>query len=125
MSQANAEARTQELVVFVEVVNPTSRDLKLSRLDYSLSADSWFETDGSVALSRTVQRRSSTVVEIAVPVERAASDADRAAYRLRGKLYALAGHVERSWRVDATGEIRTKRARFGFPARLDVADADE
>ena len=66
MSQARATS--PKVLVYMEVVNPTSRDLRLSRLDYRLQADTWFESQGSVQLGRSVGPKSSTVVEIAVPV---------------------------------------------------------
>ncbi len=109
------EARN--LLVFVEVVNPSSRDLEFSRLDYQVEADSWFSDTGTVMLRRTVGAGSSAVVEIPVPVT-----ADRAAptgttVELRGKLFA----ERRSWSVRVKG-------RLGDPfasgrARIRVADA--
>jgi len=112
MSQGNS-ARSSEVVVYMEVVNPTGRDLSLSRLDYRLSADSWFESKGTVGLNRSVAARSSTVVEIAVPVaELQGSSALGVPYRLRGRLFARADRVERSWKVDASGELKTNVASF-------------
>ena len=43
-------APRQSLVVFVEVVNPTGRNLTLSRLEYRVRAQAWFETKGEVRL---------------------------------------------------------------------------
>lgn len=127
MSHARAAATSgPEVLVYMEVVNPTSRDLRLSRLDYRLEADSWFETRGSVRLGRAVGPKSSTVVEIAVPVRSAGDKADGVVYKLEGRLFARADHVERSWTVDAAGEIRTRNAqkRFRIPTTVDVADRE-
>jgi hypothetical protein len=128
MSQAQARpARAKQVLVFMEVVNPTNRDLQLSRLDYRLSADSWFSTEGTVSLARAVAPNSSAVVEIAVPVDDIASRrAPGVVYKLDGRLFAHADHVERSWSVTASGEIRDQSARFRFPAPaadVDVAEA--
>lgn len=124
MSQAQARpAKQRTVLVYMEVVNPTARDLQLSRLDYRLSADAWFSTEGTVSLARAVAPRSSAVVEIAVPVDHvAARRGDGVVYQLKGRLFAQADHVERSWSVTASGEIRDRSARFRFPASVDVAD---
>ena len=127
MSQARAATTNgPEVLVYMEVVNPTSRDLRLSRLDYRLRADSWFETRGSVRLGRAIAPNSSTVVEIAVPVRRIGKADDGVVYRLDGRLFARADHIERSWSIDAAGKIRTRsaRKRFRIPATVDVADRE-
>lgn len=127
MSQARAATTSgPEVLVYMEVVNPTSRNLRLSRLDYRLSADSWFETRGSVQLGRAVGPKSSTVVEIAVPVRRSGDRDGGVLYKLEGRLFARADHVEHSWAVDAAGEINARKARnrFRVPAAVDVADRE-
>ena len=117
MSQSRTvAAKKPEVLVFMEVVNPTSRELSLSRLDYQLSADHWFESNGSVDLARRVAARSSTVVEISVPIaELEGKSSPGVPYRLRGRLFARADHVERSWKVDAAGELQTRAATFVVP----------
>jgi LEA14-like dessication related protein len=122
MSQARTTS-APKVLVYMEVVNPTSRDLRLSRLDYRLEADAWFESQGSIQLGRAVAPKSSTIVEIAVPVRRLeGQSADAVLYKLKGRLFARADHVERSWKVDATGEIKTRTARQRFRIPVDVAD---
>lgn len=115
-------ARNKLLVVFVEVVNPTSRDLELSRLEYDLESPSWFSTQGNVRLGRAVRAGSSAVVEIPVPVKRAAMDAPRgAAYQLQGKLFARDDSRERSWKVSVKGALSKSASNR---VRLNVADAE-
>lgn len=110
------------LTLFVEVTNPTSRDLRLSRLEYQLSASSWFETEGRIALERAVAAGTSTVVEIPVPLR---SDATTGGvpYVLRGRLVALENRIERSWKVEATGALVTDEGGHvaARPARIQVA----
>jgi len=124
MSQAQ-RAKAPEVLVYMEVVNPTKRALSLSRLDYHLSADSWFESNGTVGLSRRVAAQSSTVVEISVPVsEFEGRGSPGVPYRLVGRLFARADHVERSWKVDAAGELQTRAARFRIPGRNERVATD-
>jgi hypothetical protein len=112
------------LVVFVEVVNPTSRALTLSRLEYRVRAASWFESAGQVSLSREVGAQSSTVVEIPVPVERAAKAEDGTIpYVLEGRLFAHEDRLERSWDVAVKGALGTLQpGQGGTPIRVTVVD---
>ena len=130
MSQSQGRGTTQgqpEVLVYMEVVNPTGRELQLSRLEYQLSADSWFESQGAVELVRRVAAKSATLVEIAVPVaELEGKSSSGVPYRLRGRLFAKANHVERSWPVDASGEIETRAATFvvsGSSTRIGSRDS--
>jgi hypothetical protein len=96
------------LTVFVEVVNPTNRDLALSRLEYDLQAKDVFADKGNVALTRRVGAGSTAIVEIPVPVDGAvAGHLHGVPYRLVGRLYAHADHVERFWSVAVKGELET------------------
>ncbi len=97
----------QSVILFLEVVNPTPRDLRLSRIEYQLDAESWFASRGAVKLSRAVGADSVAVVEIPIPVD-ASAHAERARkvpYRFEGRLYTLEERVERSWRVKVNGTI--------------------
>jgi len=127
MSQAQSTSRSApQVLVFMEVVNPTSRDLSLSRLDYRLSADAWFESNGTVGLSRRVAAKSSTVVEIAVPIsELQGKSAVGVPYRLKGRLFARADRVERSWSVDAEGNLETRAASFRIRGTGDRVGASD
>jgi len=111
------------LVVFVEVVNDTSRDLRLSRLSYRMAADSWFTADGVAPLTRMLTAGTTAVVEVPVPfVGRSAAGA--VPYRLDGTLVALDERLERSYAVSASGTIEASAiAVHGTPprARLRIA----
>jgi LEA14-like dessication related protein len=113
---------TQQITVFVEVVNPTSRELTLSRLEYRVRASSWFESEGAVALSRQIGAESSAVVEIQVPVKHMASaeEEDTIPYTLEGKLFAREDRMERSWNVAVTGALGARRGQDGSPTRVTV-----
>jgi hypothetical protein len=121
------QARTaprRALLVFVEVVNPTKRDLRLSRLEYRVRAESWFESQGQVQLEREVGAGQSAVVEIPVPVQHSASSHDGSIpYSLEGKLFALEDHIERSWKVVARGAIG-RIGDGGAPVRVTVVGAE-
>lgn len=107
VEQAPAPATARHsLLVFVEVVNPTQRDLHLSRLEYRVRAASWFESAGQVQLAREVGAGESAVVEIPVPMREAgAAQGGSVPYTLEGKLFALEDHVERSWKVQVRGAL--------------------
>lgn len=112
------------LLVFVEVVNPTNRDLHLSRLEYRVRAASWFEGAGQVQLAREIGAGQSAVVEIPVPVRHSSAARDGSIpYTLEGKLFAIEDHIERSWNVAVRGAIG--RAGDGSaPVRVTVAGAE-
>ena len=100
-------AAKKRLVVYVEVHNSLGRHLEFSRLEYRLSAQPWFATDGNVEIKRAIGAGSSAVVEIEVPVE---IDGDTAAadvaYTLDGRLYAQEDRIERSWKVRVHGLLQ-------------------
>ena len=122
VEQAHTTPR-RSLLVFVEVVNPTSRDLRLSRLEYKVRAASWFESSGQVQVERDIGAGSSAVVEIQVPVRQTGeSHASSIPYTLEGRLFALEDKIERSWKVAVRGAIgRTERSA---PVRVTAADAE-
>lgn len=113
----------QVLLVFVEVHNPTNRDLKLSRLEYRLEARAWFESAGKVAVRRAVAAGSSAVVEIPVPVRPGADVEDGVAYTLEGRLFAHENDIERSWQVAVEGAFVRDRRGALLPTRARVAGA--
>jgi hypothetical protein len=120
------QARTtprRSLLVLVEVVNPTGRDIQLSRLEYKVRADSWFETAGQVRVERDIGAGSSAVVEIPVPVQHAGTARPGAIpYTLEGKLFALEDKIERSWKVKARGAIG--RADRTSPIRVTAVGSE-
>jgi len=123
VQESNGAAR-QSLVVFVEVVNATSRALTLSRLEYRVRASSWFESAGKVNLSRQVGAESSTIVEIPVPVAHAKSEDGVIPYVLEGQLFAHEDRLERSWHVAVKGALGVAQAGEGGspPIRVTVVD---
>ena len=115
----------QSLTVFVEVVNPTHRALELSRLEYRVSARSWFQSTGKVRLSRQIGAGESAVVEINVPVDRAdgGHDGGEVPYTLEGRLFAIEDKLERSWKVAVHGEIG-RATTASAPIRVTSAGID-
>jgi hypothetical protein len=108
VSESQARAR-RTLLVFVEVVNPTDREIQLEKLEYQLDAAPWFETAGRVPLARAVAADSSAIIEIPVAVSTRDSLGAASAkgspergvpFRLHGRLLDRA---ERSWSVEARG----------------------
>ena len=107
--------------IFVEVHNPTSRDLSLQRMQYRLTADSWFDSSGLVEVRRTIAGGASAVVEIRVPVSDTAKQEQMRGvpYTLDARLFAVANKTERSWTLTAKGSL----ASSGAQSRpLQVAD---
>lgn len=118
-----AASQPSQLLVFVEVVNPGSRPLELSRLEYRVSAESWFRGQGQVPVSREVPAGSSAVIEIPVPVKSGgAASAQGVAYRLEGRLFAVEDQVERSWDVEVDGKLGAPLAGQGGPVRVIAAE---
>lgn len=93
--------------VFVEVHNPTSRNLNLQRMEYRLVADDWFDTKGKVKVQRTIAAGASAVVEILVPMgDTPRSEGMRGVpYTLDARLFAVGDQTERSWRLSAKGAL--------------------
>ena len=122
--QETRAAPKSGLLVFVEVVNPTSRSLTLSRLEYRVRAASWFESKGQVQLTREVGAESSTIVEIPVPVQQSVSAEDGTIpYVLEGKLFAREDRAERSWDVAVKGALGSAQSgERGAPIRVTVVD---
>jgi len=108
--------------VFVQVQNPTNRDLRLERLDYRLVAERWFDTSGQVSVQRMIAAGASAVVEIRVPIdEQSRNDHMRGVpYTLRARLFAVADKTEHSWNLSAKGALTASRSPYRRP--LKVAD---
>ncbi|MCP4446924.1 MAG: hypothetical protein GY811_16475 [Myxococcales bacterium] len=108
--------------VFVEVHNPTKRDLNLERLRYRLVAKAWFDTSGEVRVRRTVTAGASAVVEILVPVsDLAGQERMRGVpYTLDARLYAVTDKTERSWSLSAKGALASSGGARVQP--IQVAD---
>jgi hypothetical protein len=130
-AQARPSASQRTMVVFLEVVNPTNVDLKLSRLEYQLSAGPWLTTEGKIALHRAVGAGSSTVVEVPVQLSPSARAVDvpdgPVSYSLAGRLFALTDRTERSWSVVVHGVLQPEAfsdLRRAVRARMRIANSD-
>lgn len=149
---ATSSARQETLLVFVEVVNPTRRALTLSRLEYRLDAESWFQADGEVLLSRAIAPQSSAIIEVPIRLRRLEHGdgmdgvdgmdgmgelagsrhalAERGAdnpvtYSLEGRLFAVSEQVQRSWSVEVEGTLNPDAVADARRApRLDLRIAD-
>jgi hypothetical protein len=112
------------LVMYVEVINDTARELRLSRMSYQMDAERWFSHRGTVPLTRVLGAHSSAVVEVPVPwVGRSAEIA--VPYRLAGKLIAVDEQIERSFTVQAEGTLDPSHIAVGNPPRARMRVAGE
>ena len=110
----------QTIHVFMQVVNPTQKELRLSRLKYSMNAGSWFKASGEIRLTRALPGDSAAVLDIPIPVDQPLTrSATPIVFRLNGRLYARDHTNMRSWAVKAdgtftssegTGRLRAARA---------------
>src|SRR5262245_54494525 len=89
------QAARQE-VVFVQVTNPASQPMRLTKLEYTFAAGSATLSEGEVALSRDVPAGAAVVVEI--PLD---SVPDETPVTLSGKLTAELDQIVRIFRVKA------------------------
>ena len=82
-------------VVFVQVTNPASQTMKLTKLEYTFAADGATLSTGEVPLERDVPAGAAVVVE--VPLD---SDSTKA-MTLQGKMTATVDEVVRTFPVEA------------------------
>ncbi len=112
----------EEALLFVEVTNPTQRDLELSRFDYELEASGWPADSGEVPLSRGLAAGATAVVEIPIKTGTGTA-ASGQAFEIRGRLHATENRVPFSWPFNSSGaldnsQIDTSSLRVKvFPAR--------
>jgi len=128
VSQRTAPARPssgRSMVVFLEVLNRAKNPIRLSRLEYSFSADGASRASkGDIALSRAIDGESAAIVE--VPVE-LLSDLPDGTFSLRGKLSAVQDRIVRTWNVQAVGSLDDQgrvQLRNGVELAPDDAAAD-
>lgn len=126
--------RQENLVVFVEIVNPTARELTVSRLEYRFDADSWFQADGELALARHIGPQSSAIVEVPVRLQRLVNPGSRdvadapVTYSLEGRLFALTERVQRSWPIAVEGVLSPEavaHARQVRPIQVRIAEGNQ
>jgi hypothetical protein len=92
------DARARE-VVYVQVTNPASRPMRLTKLEYRFAGSGGSTlSEGELALARDVPAGAAVVVEI--PLEETSDEP----MTLRGKLVAEQDHITKSFNVSA--EIR-------------------
>ncbi|HEY0192262.1 MAG TPA: LEA type 2 family protein [Kofleriaceae bacterium] len=82
-------------VVFVQVTNPASHVMKLTKLEYSFAANGTKISEGEVALRREVPAGEAIVVEI--PLDRPSETP----LTLSGKLTAELNEIEQTFSVSA------------------------
>lgn len=82
-------------VVFVQVTNPASRPMRLTKLEYTFASQGATVSEGSVPLARDIPAGAAVVVEVPLDV---ASDG---ALTLRGKLTAELDQIVRIFSVQA------------------------
>lgn len=86
---------TRREVVFVQVTNPASRPIQLTRLEYRFAAGRETISEGALALARDVPAGEAIVVEI--PMDAAPHEL----LTLRGKLTAVTDQIVRIFNVSA------------------------
>lgn len=92
------EARRHE-ILFVQVTNPASRPMRLTKLEYRFAAGSATVSEGELALAREVPAGEAIVVE--VPIEVSGTAGPREPLTLRGKLTAVTDQIVRIFNVSA------------------------
>ena len=84
-------------VVFVQVTNPASRPMRLTKLEYAFAAQGTTLSTGSLPLSRDVPANSTVVVEVPLAPEAEGAGA----VTLRGQLTATVDQIVKSFAVSA------------------------
>lgn len=92
------EAQRRE-VVFVQVTNPASKPMRLTRLDYVFAAQGETVSEGAVPLARELPANSAVVLEVPL-----IGDAPQGALTLKGKLTATVDTIVKSYSVSAKVE---------------------
>lgn len=82
-------------VVFVQVTNPRSHAMRLTKLEYAFASQGATVSTGEMALSRDVPANSTVVVEIPLDVN------SQGGLTLRGKLTAVIDEIVKSFAVSA------------------------
>jgi len=90
------------MVLYVEVVNPVGRPLRLQKLQYTFAAGDENATRGEVRLERTVAADAAVVVEVPVRLDGIAL-APGDTFTLQGKLFADVDSMQRTFSVATTG----------------------
>nr|HEX4318467.1 hypothetical protein [Kofleriaceae bacterium] len=95
-SSAAADEQSRE-VVFVQVTNPASRPMRLTKLEYTFAADTGATvSSGELALSRDVPAGAAVVVEVPLDAQPAAGG-----MTLKGTLTAQLDELVQSFQLSA------------------------
>lgn len=86
-------------VMFVQVTNPASRPMRLTKLEYTFAAGSTKLSAGEIALARDIPAGAAVVVEI--PVELPGEGPPEKPMTLSGKLTAELNHIVEIFSVSA------------------------
>jgi len=108
VSDAHGRDASRMLLFFLEVRNPTRRDIQLSQVDYELEAKPWFATTGRLQVARSIAAGGSAVIQVPVRLDDTgvgAGAASGVAYTFQGVLHVRAGSVDRDWPVRVNGEL--------------------
>jgi hypothetical protein len=97
--QRRIEPRPQ-VVLYVEVVNPASRPMRLQKLQYTFAPTGATPSHGEVPLTRVIDAGAAVVVEVPVSYDRAEVEPGEPMI-LRGKLFAELDRIERTYSVSA------------------------
>jgi hypothetical protein len=88
-------AETRREVVFVQVTNPASRAMRLTKLEYRFAAGGATVSEGELELARDVPAGEAIVVEVPMTA------GPREPLTLRGKLTAVTDQIVRIFNVSA------------------------
>ncbi|MBA3462657.1 MAG: LEA type 2 family protein [Deltaproteobacteria bacterium] len=87
-------------VVFLQVTNPASRTMRLTKLEYTFASQGERVSSGEVSLSRDVPAGAAVVVEVPLDVDHDGP------MMLRGKLIAELDQIVRTFTVSAQVDSR-------------------
>jgi hypothetical protein len=105
VSDAHDRDATRMLLFFLEVRNPTGRQIQVSQLDYQLEAKPWFVAEGRVRVSRSITAGGSAVIQVPVRLDAKDGADSGVPYVFEGTLRVRSGGGNRHWRVRAKGEL--------------------
>jgi LEA14-like dessication related protein len=91
------EASRQQEVVFVQVTNPASKPMRLTRLDYVFASHGETFSEGALPLARELPANSAVVVEVPLIGDAPTGET----ITLKGKLTATVDEIVKSFSVTA------------------------
>jgi LEA14-like dessication related protein len=95
----------RELVLLVEIHNPSGSPIQLESLDYDLARPGQVaRSRGRIAVRETVSPGHTAVVDIRVPLGKAAVPGE--VFDLSGRLHGHAGDLALSWGIKAAPQVQ-------------------